>query len=1214
MFWEIFRFEVQNKLRRPAVWLYFAALLCFTLFAFSKPALPLGEKQHINSPTMIAFWSAGMSMLMMLVGSSVMGMALYRDIEFSTKDYYLTYPISRGGYFWGRFFGSFVFVLLIGLAIPLGIFMGTQLGPLLHMSDAQRYGPNLLEYYLQPFLTMVLPNLIFTSALFYGLVAVTRNVKVVYTGGVILFLAYFTSVFFLDHSNNLRMMVISDPFLLTGTRVQMFNSNSLQRNTETIGIQGDYLTNRLIWSTLGLLILFFTYWRFRFERFFSGKRDKARIDETRGRVKTGYVRATTVGFQGTYNRRIFAALTRLELQNIIKDAYFWLIFGLGGIFLGLAFWQGDGNFDVPFAPETWRFMAIFWDVFVFFIFFILLFYTGETLHRDRITRYALINDSLPPPNWVINGSRLVTLLILAVWLSLLPLLVGVIVQVGKGYYQFDWPLYFSVIGETILPRLIEMVLFCYVVHVVINNKFAAHGVAAVLWLVGFFLVDSHVFDYHLLVYPSTPLARFNDTDGLGHMARSIRWFHLYWLLFGGLLIILSALFFHRGVITAWKERLQQIPERIDGATRIFTAVLVAGFLTVGGWLYYNVSYLNDFTTIGENTERGIQYERELKHYDSLPIPVLTRAKLALDLYPDQQKQEMNGTVTIANLTGKPISELLLDGDELTDYSLRMDGLTMAFETPLLYHRAMLNVFKPQYDTAPFRLYHLPRVLAPGDSAVITIRSVRSYRGIPNGEYATDFLRNGFISTGGLPEAGYDADDEVTSPYERRKYHLPPRVDDDDAIPQDDPVGIRTLKAGKSGHLFPLDLTVSTSSDQVAVGPGDLAGEWRENGRHYFHYVLDHPGAYPPLVIFSARYACAMDSVQLDHKIYVRIYYHPEHGANVGRFMAGYKDALTYYSRVYGPYFSNNITLVEGSAYAPEQASIATLDAVNERTAWTAQFTDPNQFDYCYYFAVRLVAQQWWRFQVAPNETIGSLDIPEGLAWYDALVMLEHKYGKDNMRWILQQRMRDYLFLRTRMDDPDAPLIRSNYSFVWNQKAGGSLYALRDLIGEDNMNAALRAFKDSFAFRSSRPYAGAPDLYAFLKAHTPDSLQYFLPDSWLKRTFYDNKLDSFLLKPTGRKDEYSMTLYVTVAKTWIEPDGKETSANAFNDYFDIGILGAPGPGPNGRTKTNVLFLQKFRFGPGAHVVTAIVHGKPQWGGIDPYLKLIDLVPWDNTKSF
>src|SRR6185437_1328874 len=402
--------------------------------------------------------------------------------------------------------------------------------------------------------------------------------------------------------------------------------------------------------------------------------------------------------------------------------------------------------------------------------------------------------------------------------------------------------------------------------------------------------------------------------------------------------------------------------------------------------------------------------------------------------------------------------------------------------------------------------------------------------------------------------------------------------------------------GKAGHLYSLDLTVSTSGDQTAVGPGDLVGDWVANGRHYSHYTLSQRGSYPPLVIFSSRYVCATDSVQLDHKVYVRIFYHPGHGANVGRFIAGYKDALTYYSQAYGPYPYNSISLTEGSMYAPRFGSMPALDEIQERYAWTAQFTDPGQFDYCYYTAAGLAAQQWWRFQVAPNETIGSLDIPEGLAWYDALVMMEHKIGKQSMRWILLQQLWPYEFRRTRMDEPDEPLIRANFGFVWGQKGALELYALRDLIGEENMDTALRAFKDSFAYRTAGPYAGAPDLYATLKAHTPDSLQYFIEDSWLKRRFYDNKMDSFTVVPTGRPDEYKVTLYVTAAKTWIEPDGREVPVAAFEDYIDIGITG-DAPKDSTVAGLKLPLLQKFKLSAGPHVITEIVHGKPHMVGID-----------------
>jgi ABC-2 type transport system permease protein len=1214
MFWEIVRFEVQNKLRRPAVYLYLVAIMIFTAGSFATASLPLGEKQHINSPQMIAFFCAAMSMMMMLVSSSIMGMSLYRDIEFNTKDYYLTYPIAKPGYFWGRFASSFLFMLLLGAAIPLAIFIGANLGPVIGKTDLKQLGPNYLSYYLQPFLTIVLPNLLFTSCLFYGLVAVTRNVKVVYTGGIILFLGYFISVFFFNHSGNLRAMILWDPFLITGTRVQMNNSPSLLQNTQTIAIEGDYLLNRLIWAGLGVLMVLLTYWRFNFERFFSGKKDTSAIDEPLARKKTAFARAGAIDFTGSYNSRTFYDLTKLELRNILKDNYFWIIVVFGAVALGFSFWMAPDFFSVENFPRTIDFLRNFDDTFIFFVFFILLFYTGETLHRDRITRYAFVNDSLPPPNWVINGSKLVSLMFLGVLLSALPLVVGVAVQLFKGYHAFDFPIYWSYIGVRVLPRLEEMVFFCYVIHVVLNNKFAAHGVAAVLWIGGHLLQETGVFNYHLVVYPYGPGTGVSEMDGMGHMVGPILWFHLYWLIFGGLLIIVAGLFFHRGVSTSLKERLQLIPERFNLVTRVAAVMLLAAFLTVGGWLHYNVSYLNDFTTKGEDDGRAIQYERALKHYDSLPLPVVTRIRLLVDLYPEKQEQVMRGRVTILNPGQRPVGALLLDGDELSDYTLSMDGQAIPFTNPLLYDRAAFSFFRSRYDTAPFRLYTLPRPLAPGDTAVVDVSSVVRTRGIPNGQYGRNMLRNGFFFTGGLPELGYDDGDEVSSPYVRRKYHLPPKPEEDD-IAQDDPVGIRTLMAGKSAHLMSTDVTISTSGDQTAIGQGQLVGQWKKGGRNYFHYVLDHPGSYPPIVALSARYAQFTDSIQLDHKIYIRVFYDPGHGVNVQRFVAGYKDGLRYYSQAYGPYPYNSISLAESNGYGPQQGSRATLDFLPEYFGWNANFTNSNQFDYCYFAAAKLLAQQWWRYQVAPNETEGSLDIPEGLSMYDGLVMAEHKYGKDNMSWLLQQEKFFYEILRRRQEEADVPVIRSKFWFIWEGKTAVALYGLRDLIGEDSINAALRQFKAEFGGRIVGPYAGANDLYRCLKAHTPDSLQYYLTDTWLKITIYDNQTTSVSATPTGRPDEYKVVLNVHVGKTWTDEKGKETEAKGMADYIDIGVFGPPTTNTTtGRGQTNPLFLQKYKLSEGSHMITVIVHGKPEWAGIDPYGKLIDERPGDNSKSF
>ena len=1211
MFRKIFLFEIQNRFRRPAVYLYFLAAFIFTIGTFATGSLPIGEKEHINAPYLIAMWCAGITMMMMLISSSVMGQALYRDIEYQTKDYYLTYPITKAGYFWGRYFGSFFCIMAIASSIIIGAYLGTKLGPVMGWTDPKEYGPNHFIYYLHPFLTIALPNLFFTSSLFFGLVAITRNVKVIYSGGILLFLGYFLSLFFFGNTNNERVITVADPFGLNGIRYLSNAANSLQKNNTLFPIIGNFLLNRLIWTGVGLIVIMYTYFRFSFETFFSGKRDKAAMDDDVSKVRRILFKDVKTDFTGGYNRRTLWQLSRLELNNIAKDNYFWIIFTSGLFFLAFVFWMGSREYNVPNFPRTVLLFNIFNDVFTFFIFFIIIFYTGETLHRDRVTRYSCINDTLPPPNWVLNGSKLIPLLILGVFLTFAPVFIALPVQIIKGFYQFNFPAYLVNIFVVILPRFLEMVMFSYVIHVVINNKFVAHGIGVSIWVLMFFLHITGLFNYNLLLYSYTPGFGISDMDGLGHMSSPVMWFNLYWLIWGGLLIILAALFYYRGITSSFKERLQLVRERFDRKTRLFTGGFLILFLATGSFIYYNVSYLNNFLLQSENERRAVLYEKTLKHFGKLPLPKVTGIKMFVDLYPDKQQAFIKSFVTLKNKTNRSIEEILLDADGIADYSIKADNHFVPYTCPLLYPRGMFNWFRPKFDTADFRLYKLQKPLASGDSITLEVNSAFYQRGFSNDLFSQKILHNGTFFGSGLPGLGYDDDDEINSPYVRKKNGLAPKEDEE--IAQNDPQGISTLKAGKAADLMDFDVVISTSGDQTAISSGDLKEQWKKNGRNYFHYVKNQPGLYNPYGIISARYAVKKDSVQLDHPVNINIYYDPEHSANINRYMQAYKDGLPYYSAAYGSYPSGNISLAETSEYGPWETSMTTVGTQKEPNSWDADFTRPDQFDYLYFNTTRLLAQQWWRFQVAPNNTVGSLFIPEGLSTYDALVMAEKRYGKNNIKSILQDRIWIYLVVRPRLENKEHPLVKANEWFEWGGKAGLVLYGLRDLIGEDSMNAALREFRNAYVFKTDPPFAGANNLYEYLQKHVPDSLQYYLIDTWQKITLYDNKVVEVKAEPTVNKEEYKVTIKVDVGKVWIDDKGNDVVAKSMNDYMDIGIFSADSKNKEGRMQINPLYLRKHKFTAGQHILEIIVKGKPVRVGIDPYAKLIDRQSGDNMKD-
>lgn len=1210
MFWKIFVFEAHNRLRRPAVYVYFLAVLLFVIFSFSAGALPVGEKEHFNSPMMIARTYAWLSIIMMLVTSAIMGMPLYKDIEYNTKDYYLTYPITKAGYFWGRYCSSLLFVLIIGSAVMFGAYIGTFLGPLLGLNDAGRYGPNKLIYYLQPFLLIGVPNLVFTSSLFYGLVALTRNIKVIYSGGIILFLGYLIATFFLAHSSNETVIKLADPFAFNGVRMQVNQVDDHLKNISTVSFEGVLLINRLLWPGIGFALLLFSYLRFNFEDFFSGKRDKKIIKDEIVNRSAQRPKVST-SFAGNYNIRTLLTLTKTELSNIIRDNYFWIIIGCGLTFLGFIFYLGDSFYRVPNLPRTVSLLVIFYDNFLFFIFFIIIFYTGETVHRDRTTRYAYINDSLPAPNWVLNGSRLLSLLVLGAFLSTIPMVLGIFIQVMKGYYQFNLSAYLLDVFVLMLPRFLEMVVFAYVIHVVINNKFAAHGLGIAIWIVLFFAHVTGVFNYNLLLYSYPPNYSISDMDGIGHMLTPVLWFNIYWLLAGGLLIIISALFYYRGISSAFKERWQLAGGRFDRKTKWMALLLTVCFLAAGSYIYYNVSFLNSYLTGAESDQRAVDYERTLKRYENLPLPKLTSIKLVVDLFPNKLEAKTHAYFTLVNKTDKPISKMLLDGEGIT-YDLKIDGKEMAYSVPLTYARGKFNWFRPQRDTADFRIYSFARALAPHDSVVVEMNSVVKHKGFQNDSYSGDILHNVTYFSGGIPGLGYDEGEELGSNYERKRFGLTPKTDKE--VSQDDPVGKSTLIMGSAANLYSLDITISTAGDQTAIAPGELQKTWKQNGRNYYHYVQQSPGFYPSFKILSAKYLVSSGNVKIDslHNVKTSIYYNPAQSINTWRFMNAMEDGLKYYSKVYGTYPYKDLRLVETSIYSGGSSSYPTLNTYNENTGWSADFSHQGLLDYGYYDASKLIARQWWIFQTPPNNTVGSQVISVGLPKYDAYVMIERKYGKENMGEILQEEIWNYLFWHSRGQEPERPLINANRWYEWDTKAAQVLYGLRDLIGDENMNAALRGFKNEYAFKTDPPYAGSRDLYRYLKMHTPDSLQYYLKDTWEKITFYNNKILSVTASPID-KNNYRVTINLKAEKSYLLGNGNYVST-PMDDYVDLAVFAAPSEDKTGRIQLNPLYGKKQKLKSGKHSIVLVVKGKPASVGIDPFGKLIDQMPNDNIKNF
>ena len=1200
MFLQIFLFEIKYRLRRPAFYLFCAFGLIFALLNFANGAVPVIEKEFVNAPAVLAIFSAAASIFLMLVSSSIMGVPLYRDIEHNTKEYYLSYPITKAGYFWGRWLGSFLFVVLISIGVLLGAWLGTRIGPAFGLSSAESYGPNHFYYYLYPFLTLILPNMFFTSALFFGLVAVFKNVKVIYSSGLFLFLGYIIANFFLSNINNPKVIYLTDPFLMNGLRAATAGVSARQLNGSVIHMEGLLLTNRIIWISVGAVILLLTYLRFSFERFFSGSHGRRTIaPENPPAVKRNGMRATfrkvRISLEGSYYRKTWLSLTRIELLNIIRDNYFWIILSGGLIFLSFVFYHGPGGYKVWDYPRTAFFMNVYGNVFSYFVFFIIIFYTGETVHRERVTRYSYINDALPPPTWVLNLSKLTSLFCLAAFLAVVPVLLGVGVQIVKGYHQFNFSLYGTAFFTYLLPQMLEMVLFSYAIHLLVNNKFAAHAAGITVWVVMVLLSQFHYFEYNLLLFGHTPMEMFSDMDGIGHMLKPVLWFQSYWLIAGALMIVLGSTLYTRGLSASLKEKRQLALERFHGPSRWGAILLFIVLFATGSYIYYNVSYRNEYLTESEHYQRSAAEERQLKRYADLPVPRMIRIRMAADLFPSEQKAISHAWLTIANNGNKLIDTLLFDGDNLTSYDFRYNGQLLSYTNPLSFPRGKFDFFRPSPEPSDYRLYILPAPLKPGDTAQVEIVSEKSNEGFQNNLYAVNMLRNGFVFNGGLPGLGYDEGEEIGNNDTRKKYGLPVKHEKD--IPHDDSAARCTLQTGGNAGPIDVDITISTNADQWIVAPGTLEKEWITGDRHYFHYVQDHPKIYPPFAMASARYTICRDTVTLQdgRRVELAIFYDPKNGANIPRFMAALRDGIQSCSQRYGPYPFQQMRLAEISVFGPAMRGFSQTIFNSERASWNNDMREPGIPDHIYYLTSAAVAEQWWGGMVAPNQTVGARIISDGLPKYTALMLTKHKYGDKGLNDEIERWRNDYSWGRRTNWQPEQDLLHANRWFQYSAKPALVLYGLQGLMGEDSLDAALRSFKEEFAFRKNGFYAGTEDLYRALDNHVPDSLRYFLEDSWKKVCLYDNKILSATSTSLGG-DQYKITVRLDIRKVYYDSTGKEQPAMDMNDYIDIGV--------EGRGATS-LYLHRYKLGAGTQTLEITVKGKPVSIQIDPHGYLLSL---------
>jgi hypothetical protein len=247
---------------------------------------------------------------------------------------------------------------------------------------------------------------------------------------------------------------------------------------------------------------------------------------------------------------------------------------------------------------------------------------------------------------------------------------------------------------------------------------------------------------------------------------------------------------------------------------------------------------------------------------------------------------------------------------------------------------------------------------------------------------------------------------------------------------------------------------------------------------------------------------------------------------------------------------------------------------------------------------------WWGNQLSPADVEGAPLLTESLAWFSAMNIVAKSLGDDHLQRLLDMMHEDSWTISSRAGDP---LIRINSQFAAYRKGPFAMYALRQYIGEDAVNSALRRLFDRHK-TGEPPLPTSKDLLAELKTVTPDSLQSLVADLFEKNTWWEVGTKTVSASPLGSAGNWRVDLDVVTRKVVVDVKGAETEV-PMDDPVEIGVVAAGG----NTTRGVELYRKMHRLKAGQRRISIVVSGKPILAGIDPRNLLIDADPTNNMKA-
>lgn len=1028
----IFRFDIANYFKSKAFIIAFMALIGAGIFTGLRFNLTIGEGVYLNSAYSIGFMTGMLSLIIIFIASVTAYQLLLKEWDNRFDSLLFTTSVNKRQFFTGRML-TFFSVTFLCFALMI---VGFATGHLLRHGENISPSFNLL-YYIYPLLIFGSINSLLVCSVLACIAWINKNKLLMATGGLLIYIVYMVSLIFSNSPfmtnttpQSLQAQNISallDPFGLSGYFTISSHFTPAQRNGQLVPLSGVFLLNRIIILFISGVLLFITYKKFSFS---SNRKKQPRNKNSdiepkeSNRLQAKPLFAVLAHQNKSAAIQSIISFVKTDLIYLFKNiplvvTTLFLLFYMGmemyaeiekGIRLPQKF--ASSGLIAETINENLHILGMLAGVY----------FTNDIFWRSKESRFHFIENTTFHSFTKITGHS-ITAIVLQLFFTIAVFSLGISFQVGYGYTNFNWEAYAGVLLFTTAPMILFSV-FALLINHIISNKYMALAVSLAAALLLTTSLSKNIIPHPLLRFFTGYSGSYSDFAGYGTYLALFAKRQLFGLLLILLIGIIFQLLFSRKKIV-----------------RYSIATIVLGFAA----LLTGLSFLDGYILKSKDTAitAAVQYENKYKTFSSTPQPVITDVKTSIHLYPSAQSYTIEGQYIIKNKTTKPVETMLVefeDGFSISHAKYTSTNETIAISKPL----SELKLSTP---------------LLPGDSAAIDFTISYQWKTINGHHPFNAIIENGsFMRISRFyPRIGYQKENELADETERKKNGLGKQT----------PIKKLEDSTRAVADFVNLDMVISTDEGQTAVGTGTLIKQWKEGKRNYFQYSPKQPVPFR-FAVSSARYEIKQ---AIHNGIAISVMYHPSHSENVQHLIQNAKLTLDYCIQNFGAYPFPSVTFAEVSSFTSGFAATAYPGTIfmTEQMVFHANIKADKQQDVINELAGHELSHLWWSGnQIVPDDREGAAMLTETLAMYTEMMLYKKMYGIEKMKERIKMHQQIYDAEKGFSENEPLYKVKDGSTHISYSKGAVVMVELANIIGEENVNKALRGFLRKNAYPSKMP--------------------------------------------------------------------------------------------------------------------------------------------------